>query len=132
MRPPTDQGPSDLSSSTRPSELTVQSRIVDGIPVVSATGELDLGTLSRLEDALVAAEEEPSAAVVLDLTNLSFIDSSGLRVLIQSAGRLHELDKDLHVACGPGPVRRIIELTTVASRLAMHGELSAAVAASGA
>jgi anti-sigma B factor antagonist len=50
---------------------------------ITLRGELDLGTTGRLEAALV----EAGRPVVLDLSRLSFMDSTGVRVLLEAAER---------------------------------------------
>lgn len=51
---------------------------------VRPVGELDLSTAAQLTEALAVAERSDSALVVLDLTGLTFIDSSGVRVIVQA------------------------------------------------
>ena len=64
-----------------PSEFSVTSASLDGSLVVSVSGELDLATASELEKVLAAfSGSEP---VVVDLSALEFVDSSGLHVLLK-------------------------------------------------
>jgi anti-sigma B factor antagonist len=57
-------------------------RTGDAISVVELTGELDLSTVPRLESPLLA--QLRARGVIVDLTKLSFIDSSGLAALIRA------------------------------------------------
>jgi anti-anti-sigma factor len=67
--------------------------------VVAIIGELDLSTIPRMESPLLEQIRQRSA-VLLDLTNLSFIDSSGIGALIQA---FNESDGALiHVVVGKG------------------------------
>ncbi len=59
----------------------------EGGVVVGVEGELDLATAPQLRDCLVAMAEEGQTQVVLDLTRLSFIDSTGLSVLVMALNR---------------------------------------------
>jgi anti-sigma B factor antagonist len=68
----------------------------DGTPVVVLAGQLDLATADRAEDVFagLAAETSPDrdrAAVVVDMSELTFMDSTGLRVLLRAAHRGHAL-----------------------------------------
>src|ERR1700760_2888039 len=75
--------------------------------VIRPRGELDVATSDRLAAALRAVD--PSAAVVvLDLGELSFLDASGLRVLIEAKQALGER---LALLPGPPAVQRLIALT---------------------
>jgi anti-sigma B factor antagonist len=56
--------------------------------VVRVTGELDLYTAPRLENALDTLVRAEAAHVILDLSESPFVDSSGLGVLLQAAARL--------------------------------------------
>ncbi len=53
--------------------------------MVAARGEIDLATVTALEAELAKRESRP---IILDLSGVSFIDSTGLTLLIRTAGRL--------------------------------------------
>jgi anti-anti-sigma factor len=55
--------------------------------VVRATGDLDIASAKRLEDELLRVVSSDASSVVLDLGGVSFIDSTGLRVLLFAAKR---------------------------------------------
>ena len=61
-------------------EFAVTAATLNGSVIISVSGELDMSTASELEETLVACNGQP---VVVDLTALTFIDSSGLHVLLQ-------------------------------------------------
>lgn len=54
---------------------------------VLVSGELDLGSADRLEEGIRVAEKTAARAIVIDLTNLRFMDSSGLNVLLNAHAR---------------------------------------------
>jgi anti-sigma B factor antagonist len=78
--------------------------------VVTLAGELDLaaadGFWAELEPLI-----EPAGMVVLDGTELSFLDSSGLRVLLLANTRAKELGARLRLVAPHRAVRRTLELT---------------------
>jgi anti-anti-sigma factor len=55
----------------------------DGALVLAAEGELDIVTSPLLDEALVRARATDAASIVIDLGKISFIDSTGLHVLIK-------------------------------------------------
>ena len=57
----------------------------DGSWLVAARGEIDLATVTALEAELAKRESRP---IILDLSEVSFIDSTGLTLLIRTAGRV--------------------------------------------
>jgi len=79
--------------------------------VVIASGEIDLATSPQLRDALLAPDVN-SASVVLDLREVTFIDSSGLGVIVGQQKRAQEQDETFSVAVGgAAAVQRILELS---------------------
>jgi anti-sigma B factor antagonist len=80
--------------------------------LVVPRGELDLATAPDLEAVLVAQ----TGPVVLDLRELSFVDASGLRVLLQAEARSRQNGKNLSFIAGRA-VRRLFEIADVPDHL---------------
>ena len=78
-----------------------------GSVLVVADGELDLVGAPRLLDALPGAGETP---VVLDLGGVGFMDSSGLRSLLEARQRCRDMGRDFAIARPSEAVRRVLEL----------------------
>jgi anti-anti-sigma factor len=88
------------------------------VAVVSLRGELDLLSTAELEPELERLADEPGIDVVaLDLRELEFLDSSGLRLIVLAQRRLHEAGSRLVLVRGPQPVQRVFELTRMTERL---------------
>jgi anti-sigma B factor antagonist len=96
-------------------ELEQPLRIVtsrdDDTVVVSLTGELDPHTVPMLAEELDDALASGVTSVALDLSGLTFIDSSGLRVVISTHRQLEERGGKLVVRQPSDTVRRLLELT---------------------
>ena len=91
-------------------DLTV-GRDASGAHRLTLRGELDLGTAERLEQALADADGE----VLLDLRGLTFMDSTGVRVLLEVA---EQRDSELRIIVpARGEVRVTIEETGIAPLL---------------
>ncbi len=83
---------------------------------LSLSGELDLASADKLERELESAE--PGANVlVLDLRELSFIDSSGLRLVLVAAKRAGEAGRRLVLVRGPREVDRVFQVTGTSEQL---------------
>lgn len=95
----------------RPGSLEISSEVVDDAIRVSLQGELDLASAHAMEERLAAIEEQAPTRVVIDLSGLAFIDSSGLRVLLLADSRARERGFELALAPGPEPVQRVFEMT---------------------
>jgi anti-anti-sigma factor len=92
-----------------PFALTIIPR--DGGEILEASGDLDYATASALDAELHAAERRNLDSLVLDLTDLEFIDSMGLRVIFAAHDRAAGGGCRFAVVIGLGPARRIFALT---------------------
>ena len=96
--------------------------------LLSLAGELDLSTIPKLERPLMA-ELESRAAVIADLTRLSFIDSSGSGLLIQ-AFRRSEDEPKLHTVIAEGSqVERVFRLAGIDRAIPLYLTRERALAA---
>lgn len=98
-------------------------------PGVSVHGEVDLAVVGALEASLEDAIRESVGAFIIDLTDLDFIDSSGLQVLLRARGLLGREDRALAVVCPHGPVRRVFELSGFSELFALYRSREEAAAA---
>ncbi|MEA2492849.1 MAG: anti-sigma factor antagonist [Thermoleophilaceae bacterium] len=80
---------------------------------VCLCGELDLSGVDRAREAIERAEEDGANLVVLDLSALDFIDSTGLEVVLRAARRAHETGRRLIVQRPSSYVRRLLEMTAI-------------------
>lgn len=83
----------------------------DSTAVLSLGGELDISTADKLEEAVRSARTNNPETVVLDLRGLTFMDSSGLRTLIETRKRLKEAGIRLMLVRGPEVVDKIFKIT---------------------
>jgi len=102
----------------------------DEIAVVVAVGELDLHSSPPFKEALVGAIEGGTTRVVVDLTGVSFIDSSALGALIGGARRSALSGTELMIVCPPGAVARVIDLTGLHRAFAIYPTREEALGAS--
>ena len=98
-------------------------------PGVAVHGEVDLSVVPDLEAAVEDAIRESVGAFVIDLSDLDFIDSTGLQVLLRARGLLSREDRALAVVCPHGPVRRVFELSGCSDLFALYGSRDEAAAA---
>ncbi len=86
----------------------------DGVRI-TLEGELDLATAPEVEAALLeAAGDEPAPdRCVLDLRELAFMDSSGLRAILKANGAARRQGWVLQIVAGPPAVQRVFEICGV-------------------
>jgi anti-anti-sigma factor len=92
---------------------------------LSLTGELDVAGAARVEQELERIERDAPATLVLDLRELVFMDSTGLRVIVAADERAREQARRLVVVRGSDTVQRIIEMTRLNERLEIVDDLAA-------
>lgn len=92
-------------------QLTLERFARDGLHVIALRGELDLRAAGELEAALVPLGD--AARVCLDLTELEFIDSTGLEVILRAARRAHDSGRRLVVQRPSRYVRKLLEVTAI-------------------
>jgi anti-sigma B factor antagonist len=105
--------------------------IEDGHLVV-ASGELDMSATPRLSTVLAIASARKGGRLVLDLSDVSFIDSTVLGTILKAAAQLDEAGTNLAVVVPEGPVRRLLEISNLTQRFRLFATRSAALAADGA
>jgi anti-anti-sigma factor len=92
-------------------QFTVQVNSRNGVASIALRGELDLATVSDFEDHLAPLESDGVSAIMLDLRELSFIDSSALHSLIRARERALMNGKRLILVGARPSARRLFELT---------------------
>ena len=93
----------------------------DGVRVVEPKGDIDLLTARELGDVLREEVAEQPEEVVVDLTETTHLDSSGIAVLLNAQRRLTRAGSRFAVVAPAGAVRRVLELTGVADTLHLRG-----------
>ena len=96
-----------------PEAFSVRTEQHGDAAVVVPTGELDLATAPALEEALGLAFESDAARVVLDLRELEFIDSSGLRTLLTARRRAEQARASFSLVAGHRALERTLEIAGV-------------------
>lgn len=85
--------------------------------VLRLRGELDLASAPLLQAAIENAETDDTTLMVLDLDDLEFIDSTGLRIVLAAHERLQERGQMLALTRGSQQVQRLMSITQVGEHL---------------
>ena len=102
-----------MSDFPLPEAFSVRTERRADAAVVVPTGELDLATAPTLETALTKAFGTDAGRVVLDLRELAFIDSSGLRTLLTARRRAEEAGSAFSLVAGHAALERTLEIAGV-------------------
>lgn len=94
-------------------DFSVDVREEGGATLLAVSGELDLRTSPELEEQLSRAFDGGAELVILDLRQIEFMDSTGLRVLLSAHQRAHETGRRFALVRGADQVERVLTLTGV-------------------
>lgn len=108
-------------------ELRVRLHGDNGRRVVWLEGELDMANVPSVTEALDLVTSEAPGVLVVDLQNLSFMDSSGLHWLLNAERTCRAVGTRLLLIRGPRPVQRVLEISGVASSFTFVSDASEAV-----
>lgn len=97
--------------------LTLHSARDGAVHTIRLEGELDIANADDVERELLKAEATDALSIVLDLSTLRFIDSTGVRLLLSASARSRRDANRLVLLRGPEAVQRVFELTGVVDRL---------------
>ncbi len=84
---------------------------IDGVPVVSASGEIDVATAPPLRDRLQALTTSGKSTVIVDLAGVTFLDSTALGVLVGALKRCRESGGDLPLVIEEPRILKVFEIT---------------------
>jgi anti-anti-sigma factor len=101
--------------------LRVKAQTIGFRRVLSLRGEIDIGSAGILRSALEQALESGLREVWADLSEVRFLDSSGLNALVKADHAFVARHRQLVIICPVGPVRRTLELTGLDRELNVLG-----------
>jgi anti-anti-sigma factor len=99
------------------SQLEVRRETEGDVVIISLIGEFDYAEMTMAQDEIRAAEAQQPSIVVLDLTGLEFMDSSAVRVILQTDSRAREQGRRLALITGTGPPHRVLSILGLTERL---------------
>ncbi len=109
--------------------LQIQTRNVPpDVVVLEVAGRITIGRdCQQLEWSTDALVRENNKKIVFDLSGVSHIDSTGVGIIVMSAGKVKQAGGKLHV-CAQGHVEQVLRLTSVDRVVDLHPTMGAAVA----
>ena len=110
--------------------LVVERSRNDGYELLSVGGELDIATAPRMIAALNEALSDMDSPLILDLSDVVFMDSTGLALLMNARRRVMRRGQGFAIVCPVGPISRVFEIADMVDSLRVcRDEESARVAA---
>jgi anti-anti-sigma factor len=100
------------------------------VVIARLTGELDIAVAAPTGRKIGAGVPSSARGLVVDMTELQFIDSSGISMLFALAREVGSHRQELRVVAAPGrPVERVLEIVEFERAAPVHADVESAVAA---
>ncbi|GAB2513011.1 STAS domain-containing protein [Nocardiopsis aegyptia] len=109
--------------------LGLSTRVESHSVIVAIVGELDIATAADLQEHIQSAIEDHGPWLILDLSELDFMDSSGLNVVINAYRTVRELHGSLALAALNERVTKVVRLVGLHRQVPVHQTVATAVAA---
>jgi anti-sigma B factor antagonist len=109
----------DTTHDAASAQPSIRTRLESDVTIIAVSGELDLASADQLDQAIRDAERSATGWIVIDLDDLTFIDSTGLSVLLQARRRATDDGSNLRfVRSRHQQVTRLLSLTETTELLA--------------
>ncbi|MBC7305633.1 MAG: STAS domain-containing protein [Dietzia sp.] len=104
-------------------DVTVTSRANGDRTVVEVTGEIDVYTAPALREELSSLIDAENTDLVVDLTQVSFMDSTGLGVLVGALKKVRTLGGDLRLVISQEKILKVFRITALTQVFTIHSTL---------
>ncbi len=101
----------------------------DDVPVLDVTGEIDIYTTPQFKDAVSAAIDEGKPSIVINMTQVSYMDSSGFGTLLSATKRLRPVEGGLYLTGCNEAISRMLQITRLNTIFGIYATEDEAVAA---
>ncbi len=103
-----------------PGQLEIQDAVSEGDHHLRISGELDMASAAELVGVIEQLRADGTTAITLDLTNVVFMDSTGLRAVLSGQRLCEESGYEFRLIPGPPAVQRLFEVTGLIDTLPFH------------
>jgi anti-sigma B factor antagonist len=110
-------------------DLTITTREAEGRTVVSVAGEIDVYTAPRLREEITELVAGGTYNLVIDMSEVEFLDSTGLGVLVGGLKKVRAHDGSLQLVCNQDRLLKIFRITGLAKVFVIHETAEAALTA---
>lgn len=108
-------------------ELSLSTRDVGGSAVIDVAGEVDVYTAPQLDEALTGLIDTGKFNLVVNLSDVEFLDSTGLGVLVKALKHARENGGSLAVVATHDRITKVFKITGLDSAISLHAAVEDAV-----
>jgi anti-sigma B factor antagonist len=106
-----------------PEDLSIHVHVLDDVQVFELTGSLDIATSPTVRASLTEASQRGSHRLIVDLTRVDFLDSTGLGALIGGQRRAKEFGGEVRLVAQEGQILRLLRITGLLKVFAVYPTL---------
>src|SRR5580692_509376 len=117
----------DILNNHSHEDLKLHMHVIDGMQVFELSGSLDIATSPTVRASLLDASARGDHRLIVDLTNVDFLDSTGLGALIGAQRRAKEFDGEVRLVVKEGQIVRLLRITGLLKIFAVYPSLNDAV-----
>ncbi len=110
-------------------DLSVKANTVESHTVIEVGGEVDVHSAAHLRDRLTATVDAGARSVIVDLTGLGFIDSTGLGALVAARNHAVEQGASLRLVCPSERLLKLFRITGLTEVFQIYPGMAEALAA---
>jgi anti-sigma B factor antagonist len=110
-------------------DLEISQETIDGALVLHLEGELDTYNCGQLRSTLVEHVESGSNHIIVDMTRVEYIDSTGLGSLVGGLKRVSEHGGTMRIVCKNAQILKVFEITSLNKVFPIYPNLKDALAA---
>jgi anti-anti-sigma factor len=100
----------------------VRTHVVGHRTVLAVIGEIDIATVALLEQSVDGAIDDGAAELWIDLSHTTFLDTTGVHLLVDTRRRLAALNRRLAIICPPGRIRYLLDVVNVSGALPLFAD----------
>ena len=93
----------------------------ENVPILDVAGEIDIYTTPQFKEAVSAAIEEGQAAIIINMTNVTYMDSSGFGTLLSATKRLRPVNGGLYLSGCNDAITRMLQITRLNTIFGVYG-----------
>lgn len=108
-------------------DLSLETTVVDGRTILAVGGEIDVYTAPKLRDEITELVSAGTYDIVVDLSAVEFLDSTGLGVLVGGLKKVRAHDGSMALVCDQDRLLRIFRITGLAKVFVIHPDAQAAL-----
>jgi anti-sigma B factor antagonist len=109
-------------------QLSVSQTSAGNVPILAITGEVDVYSAPELKDRIGEIIQAGQTTVIVDLSGVAFLDSTGLGALVEARSAAGEAGGSLPIVCTQERILKLFTITGLDGVFAIHPDVSAAVA----